>query len=196
MDGLPLELPIFLLATFAGALVAGLSGFAFGLVAASIWLYILSALAERRVDRGIRFYCARLLGLEAAARTRFEQALALHHRCGNRCTFGRDGAETGQSCIRAHGRGSVPRSLQSLCILSACAKADQSGGATVDASVGFLNGVLGGMTGLAGILSRYGVAYADGQGPATHSFPAGRGRSLFHERALARSERCHHAGHD
>src|SRR5882757_9023964 len=44
MDGLPLELPIFLIATFAGAVVAGLSGFAFGLVAASIWLYILSPL--------------------------------------------------------------------------------------------------------------------------------------------------------
>src|ERR1700710_2723619 len=44
MDGLPLELPLFLLATFAGALVAGLSGFAFGLVVASIWLYILSPL--------------------------------------------------------------------------------------------------------------------------------------------------------
>src|ERR1700675_3172930 len=44
MDGSPLELPIFLVATFAGALVAGLSGFAFGLVAASIWLYILSPL--------------------------------------------------------------------------------------------------------------------------------------------------------
>src|SRR6266446_4273044 len=39
-----LELPIFLVATFAGALVAGLSGFAFGLVAASIWLYILTPL--------------------------------------------------------------------------------------------------------------------------------------------------------
>ncbi len=44
MDGFPLELPLFLFATFAGALVAGLSGFAFGLVAASIWLYILTPL--------------------------------------------------------------------------------------------------------------------------------------------------------
>src|SRR5439155_23364200 len=44
MDGFSSELPLFLLATFAGALVAGLSGFAFGLVAASIWLYILSPL--------------------------------------------------------------------------------------------------------------------------------------------------------
>src|SRR3954454_5013114 len=44
MNGFPFELPIFLIATFAGALVAGLSGFAFGLVAASIWLYILTPL--------------------------------------------------------------------------------------------------------------------------------------------------------
>jgi uncharacterized protein len=44
MDGFPLDLTIFLVATFAGALVAGLSGFAFGLVAASIWLYILTPL--------------------------------------------------------------------------------------------------------------------------------------------------------
>ena len=45
MDGfLPLDLAIFLTATFVGALVAGLSGFAFGLVAASIWLYILTPL--------------------------------------------------------------------------------------------------------------------------------------------------------
>src|SRR3982751_1840621 len=42
MDEFPLQLPLFLFATFAGALVAGLSGFAFGLIAASIWLYILN----------------------------------------------------------------------------------------------------------------------------------------------------------
>src|SRR5258708_11509241 len=44
MDGFSLEIPLFFLATFAGALVGGLSGFAFGLVAASIWLYILTPL--------------------------------------------------------------------------------------------------------------------------------------------------------
>ena len=44
MDGMTLELPLFLLATFAGALVAGLSGFAFGLVVSAIWLYILNPL--------------------------------------------------------------------------------------------------------------------------------------------------------
>ncbi|MFL4999596.1 MAG: sulfite exporter TauE/SafE family protein, partial [Xanthobacteraceae bacterium] len=40
MDGL-LDLSLFLLATFAAALVAGLAGFAFGLVAAAVWLHIL-----------------------------------------------------------------------------------------------------------------------------------------------------------
>src|ERR1043166_9283518 len=44
MDGFPLELALFFIATFAGALVAGLSGFAFGLVVSSIWLYILTPL--------------------------------------------------------------------------------------------------------------------------------------------------------
>ena len=42
MDGITLDIPLFLFATFAGAFVAGLSGFAFGLVAASLWLYILN----------------------------------------------------------------------------------------------------------------------------------------------------------
>ena len=44
MDGIPFEISLFLVATFAGAFVAGLSGFAFGLVAASLWLYILTPL--------------------------------------------------------------------------------------------------------------------------------------------------------
>src|SRR4051794_9162075 len=36
------EFAIFLLGTFAAALVTGLAGFAFGLVAAAIWLYALT----------------------------------------------------------------------------------------------------------------------------------------------------------
>ena len=41
MDGSLLDIGIFLLATFAGALVAGVTGFAFGLVVAALWLHIL-----------------------------------------------------------------------------------------------------------------------------------------------------------
>ena len=44
MDGGVLDLIVFLSATFAAALVAGLAGFAFGLVAAAAWLHILTPL--------------------------------------------------------------------------------------------------------------------------------------------------------
>src|SRR5262245_57972125 len=44
MDGSILNLALFLGATFAAALVAGLAGFAFGLIAAAIWLHILTPL--------------------------------------------------------------------------------------------------------------------------------------------------------
>src|SRR5262249_60605839 len=43
MDGVSAsDLAIFLSATFAAALVAGLAGFAFGLIAAPAWLHVLS----------------------------------------------------------------------------------------------------------------------------------------------------------
>src|SRR5207237_8548337 len=41
VDGAVLDLSVFLGATFAAALVAGVAGFAFGLVAAAVWLHIL-----------------------------------------------------------------------------------------------------------------------------------------------------------
>src|SRR2546426_7488632 len=44
MDGFLPDLTVFLIATFGGGLIAGLSGFAFGLIAASVWLYILNPL--------------------------------------------------------------------------------------------------------------------------------------------------------
>ena len=38
------DLALFLAATFAAAMVAGMAGFAFGLVAAAVWLHVLSPL--------------------------------------------------------------------------------------------------------------------------------------------------------
>src|SRR5262252_6142312 len=44
MDESVLNIVIFLVATFAAALVTGLAGFAFGLIAAAVWLHILTPL--------------------------------------------------------------------------------------------------------------------------------------------------------
>ncbi|OAF05300.1 permease [Bradyrhizobium centrolobii] len=104
MDGISLELQLFIVATFAAALVAGLSGFAFGLVAASIWLYILTPLQSASLI--IAF------GLIVQ----------------------------GYSVWKL--RGALDWGRLWPFIL----------GAAVDAVVGFLNGALGGITGLAGIL--------------------------------------------
>src|SRR5258708_6743209 len=44
MDVVTLDISVFLIATFAAALVAGVAGFAFGLVAAAVWLHVLTPL--------------------------------------------------------------------------------------------------------------------------------------------------------
>ena len=43
-DVLSLDLALFVGATFGAALVAGVAGFAFGLVAAAVWLHVLTPL--------------------------------------------------------------------------------------------------------------------------------------------------------
>lgn len=152
MDGLPLELPIFLLATFAGALVAGLSGFAFGLVAASIWLYILNPLqtATLIIAFGLivqGFAVWKLRGaLDWSKLWPFVLGAALGVPVGVLVLTWANPAY-----VRA-GVGAV-LVLYSLYALFRPAIAPVgAGGAAVDAAVGFLNGVIGGLTGLAGIL--------------------------------------------
>ena len=152
MDGLSLELPLFLVATFAGALVAGLSGFAFGLVAASIWLYILTPLQTATLIIGfgliVQGYAVwKLRGsLDWKRLAPFVLGAAL-------------GVPVGVGILTwanpAHVRIGVGAFLvlYSLYALFRPAIAPvKGGGAAADATVGFLNGVLGGITGLAGIL--------------------------------------------
>jgi uncharacterized membrane protein YfcA len=152
MDGFPLELPIFLFATFAGALVAGLSGFAFGVVAASIWLSILNPLqtATLIVAFGLIVQGFAVWKLRRALDWRklwpFLAGAAL-------------GVPVGVAILTwanpAHVRIGVGLFLvlYSLYALFRPAIAPvKAGGAAADAAVGFLNGILGGITGLAGIL--------------------------------------------
>jgi uncharacterized protein len=152
MDGNPLELPIFLAATFAGALVAGLSGFAFGLVAASIWLHVLTPLqtatliiAFGLIVQGYSVWKLR----RALAFTKlwpFVLGTAL-------------GVPVGVSILTwanpVHVRISVGAFLVLYCLYALFRPAISpinTGGAAIDAGIGFLNGLVGGITGLAGIL--------------------------------------------
>jgi uncharacterized membrane protein YfcA len=152
MNGFPLELPIFLLATFAGALVAGLSGFAFGLVAASIWLYILTPLQTATLI--IAF------GLIVQGYSVWKLRRALDWKKLWPFVAGAVlGVPLGVGILTwanpAHVRAGVGAFLvlySLYALLRPTIAPVKAAGAALDALVGFLNGVLGGITGLAGIL--------------------------------------------
>ncbi len=152
MDGTTLELTLFLLATFAGALVAGLTGFAFGLVVSAIWLYILTPLqtATLIIAFGLLVQGYSVWKLRGTLDWRrlwpFMAGAAL-------------GVPVGVGVLTwtnpAHVRMGVGAFLvlySLYALLRPAIPAVKAGGAAADAGVGFLNGVLGGITGLAGIL--------------------------------------------
>lgn len=152
MDGFSLKIPIFLVATFAGALVAGLSGFAFGLIAASIWLFILDPLqtASLIMAFGLIVQGYSVYKLRSAVNWKKLWPFVLGAALG--VPFG---VAILSWANPAHVRAGVGAFLilYSLYALFRPAIAPiKAGGAMADAGVGFLNGVLGGMTGLAGIL--------------------------------------------
>ncbi len=150
MDGL-LDIAVFLAATFAAALVAGLAGFAFGLVAAAVWLHVLTPLqtasliiAFGLIVQGVAVWKLR----HALAWTRlwpFLLGAALGVPLGVWVLALADPAQVRKGVA-------VFLVLYSLYGLARPALPPVKAGAAADAGVGFLNGVLGGMTGLAGIL--------------------------------------------
>jgi uncharacterized membrane protein YfcA len=152
MDTLPVETSLFLLATFAGAVVAGLSGFAFGLVVASLWLYILNPLqsATLIVAFGLIIQGYSVWKLRRALDWQklwpFLAGAAL-------------GVPAGVMLLRWSDPRSVRMAVGVLLVAySAYAFARptldpiRSGGKAADAAIGFSNGLLAGVTGLAGIL--------------------------------------------
>jgi uncharacterized protein len=151
MDG-SLPLALFVVATFAGALVAGLSGFAFGLVAASIWLYILTPLqtatliiAFGLIVQGFAVWKLRR-SLDWKKLWPFVLGAAF-------------GVPAGVFILTwanpAHARTGVGVLLvvySLYALFRPSIPPVKAAGAAADAGAGFLNGVLGGITGLAGIL--------------------------------------------
>jgi uncharacterized membrane protein YfcA len=152
MDGFSLDLLIFLIATFAGALVAGLSGFAFGLVAASIWLYILTPLqtATLIVAFGLIVQGYSVWKLRHALDWRklwpFIAGAAIGVPAGVAIL-----GWANPAYVRA-GIGVFLVLYSLYALLRPSLPPVTQGGAAADAAVGFANGVLGGITGLAGIL--------------------------------------------
>src|SRR5262245_45364277 len=150
MDGL-LDLSLFLIATFAAALVAGLAGFAFGLVAAAVWLHIITPVQTAAL------IVAFGLVVQGFAVWRLRHALD-GRRLAPFLIGAAGGVPLGVAVLRfadpAYVRAGVGvlLVLYSLYGLARPALRPVAANTAADAGVGFLNGVLGGMTGLAGIL--------------------------------------------
>jgi uncharacterized membrane protein YfcA len=151
MDGITFDIPLFLFATFAGAFVAGLSGFAFGLVAASLWLYILTPVQSATL------IVAFGLLVQGYSVWKLRQALDWE-RLWPFIAGAALGVPLGVMLLT----WSDPRSvriaigvilvLYSLYALFRPALKLSGDGRMSNGAIGFLNGVLGGVTGLAGIL--------------------------------------------
>jgi uncharacterized membrane protein YfcA len=152
MDLLTLDLGIFLLATFAAALIAGLAGFAFGLVAAAAWLHILTPVQTASL------IIAFGLIVQGVAVWKLRHALQWN-RLWPFLAGGMLGVPVGVAVLGWANPDYMRAGVGTLLILYAiygfarpAMKPVLSGGAPADAGVGLLNGILGGATGLAGII--------------------------------------------
>jgi uncharacterized membrane protein YfcA len=151
-DILSFELAIFLGGTLAAAFVTGLAGFAFGMVAASIWLYALTPLQASTL------IVAYGLLVQAYAVWKLRHSLNLY-RLAPFILGSAVGIPTGVATLRwtspVHlriGVGALVISFSLYNLVRPKLPEMKDVGRGTDSAVGFLNGVLGGATGLAGIL--------------------------------------------
>jgi uncharacterized membrane protein YfcA len=142
----------FLAATFAAALVAGLAGFAFGLVAAAIWLHILTPLqtATLIVVFGLLVQGYSVWKLRAALNWSRLWPFLLGAAIG--VPIGVSILEWTNPTYLRKAIGAVLALYSIYGLARPTMKPIARGEAAADATVGFLNGVLGAMTGFAGIL--------------------------------------------
>ena len=147
-----LDLALFIGATFAAALVAGMAGFAFGLVAAAVWLHVLTPLQTTTliVAFGLIVQGYSVWKLRRA----LKPARLLPFLLG-----GAIGLPLGVELLRwtpaAYVRTAVGVCLVLFSVWSLAKpqlKRISAGGRLADGGVGVLSGILGGMTGFGGIL--------------------------------------------
>ena len=151
-DVVLLDLALFLAATFAAAMVAGMAGFAFGLIAAAVWLHVLSPLQTTTliVTFGLIVQGYSVWKLRHALKPKRLWPFLLG---------GALGLPLGVELLRwlpaadvriAVGVFLVLFSLWSLA--RPALRPISAGGQWADGGVGVLSGVLGGLTGFGGIL--------------------------------------------
>jgi uncharacterized protein len=151
-DIVSFDLVIFLVGTLAAAFVTGLAGFAFGIVAAGIWLH---ALTPSQTSALVAAYA---LLVQGYAVWKLRHAIR-PHRLAPFILGSAMGIPAGVAALRwispVHFRIGVGVLLIAFSVYNLVRPKlpeMKAAGRGADAMVGFLNGVLGGATGLGGIL--------------------------------------------
>ena len=149
---MPLDLTLFLLATFLAALVAGMAGFAFGLVAAAIWLHVLTPLQTTTL------IVAFGLIVQGYSVWKLRRALKIQ-RLLPFLIGGAIGLPAGVELLRWASADALRVAIGVFLIvfsLYSLARPQfrpiSAGGQLADGGVGVLSGILGGATGFGGIL--------------------------------------------
>src|SRR5436190_9872684 len=149
---MPIDLVLFVAATFAAALVAGVAGFAFGLVAAAVWLHVLTPLQTTTLIVAFGLIVQGYSVWKLRRALKFPRLLPF-------LLGGLVGLPLGVALLEwtpaaemriAVGILLIAFSLYSL-VRPQFAKVT-GGGRLADGGVGVLSGIVGGTTGFAGIL--------------------------------------------
>ena len=149
MDGISLGL--FLLAAFAGGVASGLAGFAMGFVVSGVWLHILSPVQTTALIVGYGLL-TQGYGVWKLRQTLSWQTVAPF------IVGGMIGVPLGAVLLTYLDPGSVRFGVGVLLViysvygLAKPAFKPRKAGTATDGSIGFLNGVLGGLTGLPGFI--------------------------------------------
>ena len=144
---------LFLISTFVAAAVVGLAGFAFGLVASGIWLYILSPVqtATMILTFGFLVQSYAVWMQRSALDWRRIWPMVLGSAFGIPLGIAILTAASPAHLRMAVGLLLVLYSLYSL--FRPTMKPLTAGGVPADVGAGFINGVIGGTTGLAGVVA-------------------------------------------
>jgi uncharacterized membrane protein YfcA len=147
---MPVDLLVFLLAAFLGALVAGLAGFAFGLIASAIWLHAITP------AQSAPLIAAFAIVIQGGTLWKLRQAVDIR-----RLLPFLAGAVLGIPLGAEVLRWATPAQMRSLIGIALVLFSVYSlarpqlpkveGGGLADGIVGVISGLVGGSTGLAGI---------------------------------------------
>src|SRR5919198_5548448 len=144
---------LFVGASFAAALIAGVAGFAFGLIAAAVWLHILTPLQTTTLIVVFGLVVQGYAVWKLRRALRFERLWPF-------LLGGIAGVPLGPELLRstdpAHVRWAVGALLVAFVLYSLTRPAAviaTVGGRAADGGIGVVSGIVGGVTGLAGILA-------------------------------------------